>query len=471
MHRTARARVALAIILVAGAAGATGGAEAAKVARRHTAAVSGYPATISSDITLGAKVDPRPEKIRHSTRLVANPFGVSASGGYGSASSSGSGTTTIATSHGETTLTSVGSLAAAARCAKTACPGDVATAVVSSHADATVDVTFTATGTIPYRLDATLNATGHSIAPCANVDLQLDDGGSGGAHFAVWGPTTADDGDCSGGSVDHLGASVTGTLTATGTVHLLLRADTSFVDPGTRRTDRLTANWKVKLTLLAACTIDATADPGYDPTGVNVVTGTAGNDVICGGDGIDQITGAGGTDHVYAGEGDDTIAADGVLDGGAGDDTICGGGAADTIRGMQGDDLIAGAGGGDVITGEAGHDELFGGAATFCSGSGSTTDGNDRIDGGAGDDLIDGGAGRDVLAGGTGADKLRGDAGNDQLTGGAGPDVLNGGAGNDDIRAQDRRADHVFCGSGSRDRANLDAVDHATRCEFTTVLR
>jgi Ca2+-binding RTX toxin-like protein len=123
------------------------------------------------------------------------------------------------------------------------------------------------------------------------------------------------------------------------------------------------------------------------PAGVNVISGTPGNDrivgtggvdFICGFGGNDQIDGRGGNDVIRGGRGSDTIF------GGAGSDSLIGGAGDDEIAGERGRDELSGRGGNDLLAGGRGHDELLGGP------------GRDRLDGGRGTDRCSGGRGRDT---------------------------------------------------------------------------
>jgi Ca2+-binding RTX toxin-like protein len=117
-------------------------------------------------------------------------------------------------------------------------------------------------------------------------------------------------------------------------------------------------------------------------------------------------------------------------------------GAADRRSGGPGSDIMVGGGGPDVLRGLGGRECLYG------------ERGADRLLGGAGDDLLSGGAG---------ADRLTDARGSDRFSGGAGNDVIDA---RDRSRRDRRRRDRVSCGSGSRDRALVDAPDIVARdCE------
>ncbi|HVV93027.1 MAG TPA: calcium-binding protein [Hyphomicrobiales bacterium] len=96
-----------------------------------------------------------------------------------------------------------------------------------------------------------------------------------------------------------------------------------------------------------------------------------------------EVHGGSGIDHLTGGAGNESFFGDG------GADILVGAVGNDTIHGGAGNDLIAG----DDIDGthDGGNDRLFGDA------------GNDTIRGGFGDDTISGGKGDDTLSGGAGA--------------------------------------------------------------------
>jgi hypothetical protein len=92
----------------------------------------------------------------------------------------------------------------------------------------------------------------------------------------------------------------------------------------------------------------------------------------------------------------------------------------------------------------------------------------------SGDDSFFGTAEIDRIHGRRGADRLRGDGGDDCIYGGRGRDRVNGGPGedlliggghSDRIFARDGERDVVFCGTGRSDRAQLDRLDRARKCE------
>jgi Ca2+-binding RTX toxin-like protein len=470
------------------------GAAARSASPARHAGTNAVAAAITSHVVIRAKSDPNGEQHKTRNTPVFSGISVSRPGTHGSASASASSSTTFSSSHGVSTVRSKGSLAAAAHCSEhTFCDGELETAVVFATGDASITVTVGATGTMPYLLTGTISANGHSVAPCAGVSVGLV-GDSEVERHVVSGPIALDPG-CTDSLVPR---SITllshGILHSTGDVTFQITADTSFIDPGTLRTDRLSADWDLTLKLGPTCDLAVTDDPGYDPTVGATLTGTPNDEVICGGDGPDVLSGGGGTDKIYGGGGNDRISGRGTLSGDDGEDTLCGsshadiidgGGSADQIDGGPGPDTIDGGRGNDVIAG----DLPTGGVDPDCLGMASgpaatdhikggpgndtiyTMGGNDVVDGGSGDDLINGDTGRDHLKGGPGADKLRGAGNDDVLNGGSGRDVLNGGSGNDQIQAFDGARDSVLCGPGHGDSAELDSVDAASGCEATAVHR
>jgi len=258
-------------------------------------------------------------------------------------------------------------------------------------------------------------------------------------------------------------------------------------------------------------------DDRLDASGVDrwiQLDGGGGNDTLIGGEAGDELNGWDGNDLIQGGGGDDTMDGfnhpmDGAdtMEGGAGDDFYfvgsgdvaieAPGNGIDTVNSdvswALGDNfenlnlrpgavtangnslnnvLTGNDGNNSSINGRAGNDTMFGmgGNDTFDMSTGGTSSyGNDVIDGGGGTDSVefggnarsgvtvnlaagtmsgggDAGAGsatltsienslggnfNDSLTGNGGANFFRGSAGNDTLNGGAGNDRLNGGAGND----------------------------------------
>jgi Ca2+-binding RTX toxin-like protein len=253
--------------------------------------------------------------------------------------------------------------------------------------------------------------------------------------------------------------------------------------------------------------------------GGDSLSGAAGDDSLAGGadDGsADRLTGGAGRDALDGGPGDDGLLGEGD------EDVLDGGGGTDTAEGGEGSDRVSGGAGLDTLSGGPGDDLIFGAAAGLVGADGADSlrgdDGNDQIDGGASDDTLAGGRGADVIVGGDGIDtadysgalgpvrvslngltgdgearegdhvrqdveSLRGGDEEDTFIGNAGPnqlasgggedfvdagggsDGLDGGQGVDVVRARDRAADRVACGT-SRDLAIVDRRDRvAGNCE------
>ena len=155
---------------------------------------------------------------------------------------------------------------------------------------------------------------------------------------------------------------------------------------------------------------------GHSDTGVNPVSGTAGDDTLSGTSGNDVINALQGNDKVEAGGGDD------VVYGGGSSNTLTVTNVAThafmTRADATGATDLANTDGTLRVT-EANADVIGGGG------------GNDALFGDAGSDFLYGGAGNDYLSGGDGVDGLRGGDGNDRLEGGKGRDVLRGDLGAD----------------------------------------
>ncbi|MFE8583487.1 cadherin domain-containing protein [Sphingomonas sp. NCPPB 2930] len=221
--------------------------------------------------------------------------------------------------------------------------------------------------------------------------------------------------------------------------------------------------------------------------GNDVLTGDGGANVLTGGAGDDLLTGGAGADTLVGGDGIDTadyaassagVAVDlttgfaqyGDAEGDrlSGIENVIGTAFADRLRAAASGSSLTGGAGNDVLIAGAGADRLDGGAgidtASFANSAAGVTvdlkagraDGGDAtgdtltsiesligsahddvLTGGDGGAVIDGGAGDDVVTGGAGADTLIGGSGDDFLVGGAGADSLQGGAGFDtaDYRA------------------------------------
>jgi Ca2+-binding RTX toxin-like protein len=134
------------------------------------------------------------------------------------------------------------------------------------------------------------------------------------------------------------------------------------------------------------------------------------------GAGIDVITGSDGDDLVLAGAENDTVQL------GEGNDIVLAGLGNDTATGGQGSDLMSGGSGNDNLSGNNGQDVVVGNA------------GNDLLNGDNGNDVLIDGLGSDVANGGNGNDLFL--ASQPQLLGGdptLDVDLFNGGAGDDTV--------------------------------------
>ena len=188
--------------------------------------------------------------------------------------------------------------------------------------------------------------------------------------------------------------------------------------------------------------------------------GALGNDAV--GDtlsGIENLTG---------GAGNDTLTGDGnanVLSGADGNDSLSGGGGADTLDGGIGNDTLIGGAGGDSLVGGAGTD-----TADY-SGSAAPVNVNLTVVGAqsggdaAGDTLssienLIGSVGNDTLIGDNFANVLMGGAGADYLNGGLGTDLVGGGDGNDTIIANG--ASDTLVGGNDRDLFLVQGLGSST---------
>jgi Ca2+-binding RTX toxin-like protein len=203
-------------------------------------------------------------------------------------------------------------------------------------------------------------------------------------------------------------------------------------------------------------------------TGINIITGTVGDDTLFGTVGADHIDGKGGSDLLNGGGGDDTLignTGDDIVFGGSGDDLFVAEAEAsnDQYDGGLGQDTLAYSSEGRPI-----FISLFNGTATSelneilfnfteiedvsVSGGGrATLHGNNAANtliGSEGRDHIEGFSGNDVLVGNGGNDNLRGGRDNDTIFGGDGSDLIDSGSG----------SDHVFGGAGD-DRLIYDPFD------------
>jgi Ca2+-binding RTX toxin-like protein len=178
-------------------------------------------------------------------------------------------------------------------------------------------------------------------------------------------------------------------------------------------------------------------------SGIEDVTGGAGNDMLTGDSVVNTLTGGAGND---------------TLDGGAGNDSLVGGTGDDTYIAEVGDVITEAANAGiDTVRTQANAFTLgnnvdnlvFIGAGNF-SGTGNALN-----------NVITGNGGSDTLLGLAGADTLNGEGSDDSLNGGAGNDTLNGGAGNDTFAyVMGDGADAVDGGADS-DTLNITAAGAA----------
>jgi serralysin len=289
-----------------------------------------------------------------------------------------------------------------------------------------------------------------------------------------------------------------------------------------------TQDAQVIVTLQAGASLAATdiaVDNGSTGGGGGAVNGTAGNDSLTGTPGNDTLNGLAGNDTLRGLGGDDVLdGGDGVdsLDGGLGNDTyivtagdviVSDPGGIDTVQtpvswnissgnienvtmtgtsnvSVEGNNLanrIVGNDAANYINARGGSDTLIGngGNDTFNMSMGGTTSfGNDSIDGGAGVDTVEfginaksglvanlaagtvtggetGGAGSSTILnierfiGGSFNDRVTGNASANTLIGGAGNDSLGGGTGNDTLTGGAGLDSFVFAeapGSANADR-------------------
>ena len=169
-----------------------------------------------------------------------------------------------------------------------------------------------------------------------------------------------------------------------------------------------------------------------------------------------------------------TLIASGIenLSGRAGDDFL---------TGDDQDNIIAGGSGGDTLEGGEGADLLLGDGIFGISGTAgfsgeilyeednAAAENNPAL---SGDDLMFGGDGNDRIVGGAGLDELHGDAGDDTLEAGAGNDIIDGGADFDTAVFTGALADYVtFLQDGELYITDLrvgspDGTDHLISIEL-----
>lgn len=165
-------------------------------------------------------------------------------------------------------------------------------------------------------------------------------------------------------------------------------------------------------------------------SGIENVTGSAGDDTLTGDDNNNTLTGGAGADTLSGGLGNDNLygnAGNDSMEGGAGDDILSGGADTDTAS------YVTAAGGVTVNlstttsqnTISAGYDTLADIENLTGSNHNDTLTGNDSAN------IITGGSGDDAISGGLSNDELYGGTGNDTLEGGADDDIISGGDGTD----------------------------------------
>ncbi len=248
-------------------------------------------------------------------------------------------------------------------------------------------------------------------------------------------------------------------------------ADTLVGGDGTDTADYSASGAGVTVELAAGIGIGGDAE-GDMLSGIENVTGSAGDDRLSGDAGGNRLDGGAGDDWLSGGTGADTlIGGDGIdsadyaasaggvdvnltsgsgsggdaegdmltgienLSGSDQDDRLTGDANANMLDGRGGNDTLAGLGGADTLIGGDGIDtaEYLASAAgvtvSLASGSGSGGDAQgDRL---SGIENLTGSAFSDRLTGDGGGNVLDGAGGNDTLVGGAGADTLIGGAGSD----------------------------------------
>lgn len=245
--------------------------------------------------------------------------------------------------------------------------------------------------------------------------------------------------------------------------------------------------------LLGDNTTGTTAD-----NSANSLTGTAGNDQLNGFGGADTLNGGLGNDVYFVSTGDAIVDAGGIdivyadvswsFSQGSGLENLTLIGSAALANGNELNNVIIGNSSANSINGRAGNDSMYGMAGNdsfVMSTGGTSTYGNDFIDGGAGVDTVDfganarsaliislafgtmsgggdGGSGTvsvvnvENVVGGSFNDRMTGNASANFLFGGAGNDTLNGGAGADRLEGGTGLDQYVF--SAAPGTANADTV-------------
>ncbi|OYU35509.1 cadherin-like domain-containing protein [Novosphingobium sp. PASSN1] len=246
---------------------------------------------------------------------------------------------------------------------------------------------------------------------------------------------------------------------------------------------------------------DANANRLVGLAGNDTLVGAAGNDTLIGGLGNDTLNGGAGTNTMMGGLGNDTYIVTSATDvlnenGGDGIDLVqasvtwtlgagtenltlsgtaaingTGNAAANVLVGNAAANIITGGAGDDTLSGEAGNDTLDGGAGIDAAVYASATKAvvvnlaTGTATGGSGTDKL---IGIENAVGGAGADTLTGDANANFLSGGAANDVLNGGLG-DDLLLGGLGNDKLAGGAGI-DTASFETATMAVTVNLVTGL-
>ena len=151
--------------------------------------------------------------------------------------------------------------------------------------------------------------------------------------------------------------------------------------------------------------IGGTGPGGHTFTGIEILSGTYGDDSLSADSFSRELRGEHGADTLTGGDGFDTLLGgqdQDLLIGGAGNDLLyggVGGDAGDTLQGGDGNDSLVGESSGSLLEGGAGDDTIQGSAYSVQKGG----DGDDSLVAGI-DDTLFGGAGADTFVGSAGFD-------------------------------------------------------------------
>lgn len=149
-----------------------------------------------------------------------------------------------------------------------------------------------------------------------------------------------------------------------------------------------------------------------NPTGTNVINGTADDDIIFHMSGNDTINGDAGDDEIYLNITPNQNAYGATVYAGEGDDIVEDlGNGDDIIYGDAGNDRINGGFGNDELYGGEGNDILIAGTNTALGNGARIRPDNDILDGGEGIDLMIGNFGDDLFIGRGDGDTIRGGEG------------------------------------------------------------